>query len=234
MHCPNPAEHAIQTFKDHFLSILAGVDPSFPPYLWDLLLPQAELTLNLLQQAALNPWISAWEFFNGLFDFTKTPLGPVGCCILVHTKPATRCSWDYHAKEGFYIRPTLDLYRCFKLVNSNTKSKVISDTVEFHHAYQSMPSPSVEDKIIHGLQVMAGALKDAPLPTQISQVDAIANLQDLFEFWHLPGPPSSSPTHSPAPHHPRVDMPELPRVAILEMPRAALTPTPVWMPSCDD
>jgi hypothetical protein len=48
MHCRNHAERAIRTFKAHFLSILAGVDPTFPPYLWDLLLPQAELTLNLL------------------------------------------------------------------------------------------------------------------------------------------------------------------------------------------
>jgi hypothetical protein len=48
MHCCNRAEHAIRTFKDHFLSILAGVGQSFPAYLWDLLLPQAEITLNLL------------------------------------------------------------------------------------------------------------------------------------------------------------------------------------------
>ncbi len=48
MHCCNRVERAIRTFKDIFLSILAGVDQSFPPYLWDLLLPQAELTLNLL------------------------------------------------------------------------------------------------------------------------------------------------------------------------------------------
>jgi hypothetical protein len=48
MHCQNRAERAIRMFKAHFLSILAGVDPTFSPYLWDLLLPQAELTLNLL------------------------------------------------------------------------------------------------------------------------------------------------------------------------------------------
>ncbi len=47
MHCQNWAERTICTFKDHFLAILAGVDYAFPPYLWDLLLPQAELTLNL-------------------------------------------------------------------------------------------------------------------------------------------------------------------------------------------
>jgi hypothetical protein len=48
MHHCNHVEHAIRTFKDHFLFILAGVDQSFSPYLWDLLLPQAEITLNLL------------------------------------------------------------------------------------------------------------------------------------------------------------------------------------------
>jgi hypothetical protein len=94
MYHRNWAEQAIRTSKDHFLSILAGVDASFPPYLWDLLLPQAELTLNLLRQSALNPWISVWEFFHGLFDFNKTLLRPVGCRILIQAKPFTRCLWD--------------------------------------------------------------------------------------------------------------------------------------------
>ena len=49
MHQSNAAECAIRTFKDHFLSILSGVDTYFPRNLWDLLLPQTELTLNLLR-----------------------------------------------------------------------------------------------------------------------------------------------------------------------------------------
>jgi hypothetical protein len=99
MHRRNRAERAIRTFKDHFLAILSGVDAAFPPYLWDLLLPQAKLTLNLLRQSTLNPRISAWEFFQGPFDFNKTPLGPVGCRVLIHAKPATRHSWDFRAKN---------------------------------------------------------------------------------------------------------------------------------------
>jgi hypothetical protein len=59
MHHRNWAKRAIHTFKSHFLSILAGVDAVFPPYLWDLLLPQAEPTLNLLWQSTLNPGVSA-------------------------------------------------------------------------------------------------------------------------------------------------------------------------------
>ena len=92
MHRRNWAERTIRTFKSHFLSILAGVDTAFPPYLWDLLLPQAELTLNLLRQSTLNPRISAWEYFQGPFDFDKTPLGLVGCRVLIHAKPITRRS----------------------------------------------------------------------------------------------------------------------------------------------
>jgi len=54
MHRHNRADWTIRTFKDHFLAILSGIDAAFPPYLWDLLLPQAELTLILLRQSTLN------------------------------------------------------------------------------------------------------------------------------------------------------------------------------------
>jgi hypothetical protein len=89
MHRCNQAERTICTFKNHFLTILVGVNAAFPSYLWNLLLPQAELTPNLLQQATLNPRISAWEFFQGPFDFNKMPLGLVGCRVLIHAKPST-------------------------------------------------------------------------------------------------------------------------------------------------
>ena len=47
-HRANAAERAIQTFTSHFKSILATADPDFPLAQWDLLLPQTNLTLNLL------------------------------------------------------------------------------------------------------------------------------------------------------------------------------------------
>ena len=34
-HCQNAAEVGIRNFKNHFLSILAGVADGFPPSLWD-------------------------------------------------------------------------------------------------------------------------------------------------------------------------------------------------------
>ena len=47
-HQINAAERAICTFNTHFISILANVAPDFPRNLWDLLLTQTKLTLNLL------------------------------------------------------------------------------------------------------------------------------------------------------------------------------------------
>ncbi len=47
-HRCNAAKVAIRNFKAHFLSILAGVADDFPPNLWDQLLPQTEITINLI------------------------------------------------------------------------------------------------------------------------------------------------------------------------------------------
>jgi hypothetical protein len=52
-HRRNAAERAIRTFKEHFVAGLSSVDPSFPLHLWDRLLPQAEITLNLLGTSRL-------------------------------------------------------------------------------------------------------------------------------------------------------------------------------------
>ena len=81
VHRRNIAERAIRTFKAHFLSILTGIPPSLPNYLWGKLLPQTELSLNLLRQSTVTPLTSAWEDFNGPFNFDATPLGPIGCRV---------------------------------------------------------------------------------------------------------------------------------------------------------
>ena len=127
VHRPNVAERAICTFKAHFLAILAGVDLAFPPYLWDKLHPQAQLTLNLLCQATLDPMVSAWEYFQGSFDFAATPMGPMGCRILIHSKPDKRKSWDFRARDGYTIGPALEHYQCYRAIDTNTKAELVSD-----------------------------------------------------------------------------------------------------------
>ena len=58
-HRRNMAKRAIQTFKAHFIAILCGVDSNFPIGLWCWLLPQAEMTLNMLRPSRLVPNVAA-------------------------------------------------------------------------------------------------------------------------------------------------------------------------------
>ncbi|KAL7475533.1 hypothetical protein ACHAW6_001442 [Cyclotella cf. meneghiniana] len=55
VHQCNNAEHTIQTFKSHFITILSGVDNLFPITEWDSLITQTILTLNLLCNANVEP-----------------------------------------------------------------------------------------------------------------------------------------------------------------------------------
>ena len=85
-HRRNAVEVAIHNFKAHFLNILAGVMPDFPMKLWDKLLPQAKITINLLCQSNTTPTVSAYAHLNGPFDYNKIPLAPMGCQMQVHKK----------------------------------------------------------------------------------------------------------------------------------------------------
>ena len=67
-HWRNAAEKAIQIAKCHLKAILGGCDASFPMHLWDRLLPQAEIQINLLQTANANPNVSAHQYLHGTFD----------------------------------------------------------------------------------------------------------------------------------------------------------------------
>ena len=59
-HRRNQVERTIQTFKSHFISILAGIDDKFPLSLWCHLLEPTELTLNLLRESKVAPKVSAF------------------------------------------------------------------------------------------------------------------------------------------------------------------------------
>jgi hypothetical protein len=85
-HCRNAAERATRTFKEHFVAWLSSVDPAFPLHLWDRLLLQAEITLNLLRTSRLHPHLSAAAHYHGLVDYNKTAFAPPGCKIIAHEK----------------------------------------------------------------------------------------------------------------------------------------------------
>ena len=95
IHPRDAAEIVIRTLKAHLISILASISKSPPKNLWDLIIPQIELKLNLMKQSTLNPKISAWEYFLGTFEFKATLLGPLGCPVMIHRNNLTIKSCDF-------------------------------------------------------------------------------------------------------------------------------------------
>ena len=60
-HHVNAAEHAIQTFKNHFISDLCVADIKFPTILWSKLIDQAVKTLNMLHTSRVHQKVSAYQ-----------------------------------------------------------------------------------------------------------------------------------------------------------------------------
>jgi hypothetical protein len=85
-HRRNAAKRAIKIFKEHFVSGLASVVPDFPLHLWDRLLPQAEMTLNLLRKFRQHPHLSSSAHYHGMVDYNKTAFDPPGCRIIAHER----------------------------------------------------------------------------------------------------------------------------------------------------
>ncbi|KAJ1398010.1 hypothetical protein B484DRAFT_339767, partial [Ochromonadaceae sp. CCMP2298] len=143
-HRANRAERAIQSFKNHFVATLATCDPKFPLLDWDLLLPQAELTVNLLRASTADPTVSAWEHVHGHpYDYDAHPFVHAGCKVVVHESPDTRGSWAAHGHVGFYIGPAAGHYRCFRAWMPHTHHVRISGTIAWFPKDLVIPGNSV-------------------------------------------------------------------------------------------
>ena len=162
MHRRNAAEVAIRNFKAHFLSILAGTADDFPLSLWDRLLPQAELTLNLLRKSNANPRLSAYAFLCGSFDYNKMPLAPLGCKVQVHEKADQRGSWAFHSVDGWYLGTSDEHYRTHICHVKDTRSDRLCDTVQFQHKSITNPTLSDADKLMHALSHCSKLLQREP------------------------------------------------------------------------
>jgi hypothetical protein len=186
-HRLNAAERAIRTFKEHFVTGLSSVDPTFPLHLWDKLLPQAEITLNLLRTSRLHPQLSAAAHFHGLVDYNKTVFAPPGCKIIAHKKPGKRRTWAPHGQHGYSLGPAVHHYQCQHVYIFSTASERVIDTLEFYpHNYQ-IPQLSSTDRLIMAAKNMTDALQNPHLKVSFAHVgdDAISALADLAAIFKL-------------------------------------------------
>ena len=180
MHRTNPAEKAVQTWKNHFIAGLASLPQNFPIALWCHLIEQANITLNLLRPCRQNPALSAQAALNGCFNFDATPMAPPGTKALAHVKPNTRASWGFHAEKAWYVGPAMEHYRCYKVVSATTKRSKISDTVSFQHHTVSLPTVTPADRIIRAAKELNAAIRNKPSDMPTDQVRAIETLRKVL------------------------------------------------------
>jgi len=170
---------AICNFKAHFLSILAGVADDFPPSLWDRLLPQTEITINLIRQSNATPNVSAYAHLSGPFVYNKMPLAPMGCEAQVHEKINKCGTWTYHSVDGWYLFTSPEHYCTHNCHIKHTKSKRLSDTVQFQHKRITNPTIIHADKVMHALANCVKALQGMMSSARNSQ--AAQDLQRIIE-----------------------------------------------------
>ncbi len=178
-HQCNAAKVAICNFKAHFLSVLVGVADDFPPSLWDRLLPQTEITINLIRQSNATPNVSAHAHLSEPFDCNKMPLAPMGCEAQVHEKTKKCGTWAYNSVDGWYLFTSPEHYPAHICHIKQTKSKRLSDTVQFQHKGITNPTITHADKVMHALADCVKALQGITSSTRNSL--AAQDLQLIIE-----------------------------------------------------
>ena len=198
-------------------------------HLWDRLLEQATITLNLLRPARLNPRLSAYAYLNGAFNYMSTPLAPPGIRVEIHEKPSHRPSFGYHSTSAFYIGPALSHYRCYTVYVPTTAHQRIADTIAFFPSRFRMPASSALDKATQAAEDLIQTLKN---PSPASPFFEFGNdqqnaLQKLASIFKVVLPTLSrrqldmpTPIISPPATLPRVE-PTLPA----QLPRVPIQPT---------
>jgi hypothetical protein len=174
------AERAIQTFKNHFVAILSGVDDKFPLSLWCYLVRPAKQTVNLLRQSNVAPKISAYAHVHGQHDYMKRPFAPLGCSVMAHVKPKNRRTWDVHGELGYNIGTAMEHHRCFHVYIVKTRATRVSDSVFFKHQYITNPQITPETLVMKAAAELTSALKGT-VSKDAETADALTKVSELFQ-----------------------------------------------------
>ena len=139
------------------------VEKDFHLWLWDRLLQQAKISLNLLRQSINLPHISDYTHIFGEFDFNHTTLAPPGTIVVIHNRPNDCASWEPHVEYGWYILTAIEHCRCHKVYTPKTRAELISDTVEFPPKTFHIPQMYSMGATYHAAQDLIYALQN-PAP----------------------------------------------------------------------
>ena len=126
------------------------------------MLPQIQITLNLLRNSRVNPELSLYAYLFGNYDFNQAPLAHVGTKVISHLKSDKRASWAYHDEEGWYVGPSLEHYQCVKRFPPSTGKTRDTYTIDFFPKEIPFPKTTTEDYLIQATLEILALLQETP------------------------------------------------------------------------
>ena len=102
-HRRNISKQAIQKWKAHTIGALSGLADNYPLVLWDELLPQMDMQVNILRFSNVNPNVCSWTFLNGVHDLNWHPLAPLGVECQILENPNKIKTRGMKNKPGYYV-----------------------------------------------------------------------------------------------------------------------------------
>ena len=173
-HRTNNAERCIQTAKNHLVAGYHTADPDFPVKAMHLLVPQAEITLNLMRKSRLSHR-SAYEEIHGPFDSNRFRLHPPGTKVVTLDDPNKRPKqFAEHGPIAFYVHPAPHQYRCYTVYCPSTNATRITDSVSWLPFERSIPTYTTLDPTLQARTPLIDPINVAtsdPLTDIIPSVD---------------------------------------------------------------
>jgi hypothetical protein len=168
-------------------------------HLWDIILPQAVITLNMLRTSPINPKLSDATHIFGQHDYNRAPMASPGTRIIAHETPGRRKTWTPHGQDGWYIGPALEHYRCYTVYITKTRSSRIVETVGSFPRQFKVPFPSSRDFATQAATELTHTILDPQLAGPFCQVgdEQAITLRKLATIIEASKPNKVNKQHTP-------------------------------------
>ncbi len=158
----------------------------------------------------------AYAYLSGPFDYNKMPLAPMGCEAQVHEKTNKCGTWAYHLVDGWYLFTSPEHYCTHNCHISHTKSKKLSNTIQFQHKCITNPTITHVNKVmlaladcIKALQGMTGSARNSQAAQDLQGIEGMSLGGGTSACQHMFNsiPPHNwrtrthTHTHTPATNH---------------------------------
>jgi hypothetical protein len=114
-------------------------------HLWDILLPEAVITLNMFITSKINPKLSASTHIDGQYDYNRSPMAPPGKILIAHETTSRRRTWAPYCQDGWYIGLALEHYICYTVYVNITRGERVVETVECFPENFKLPFSSTQE-----------------------------------------------------------------------------------------